>query len=878
MASQEGSKIMVFRPTLEEFANFSIYIRKMEEMGAHRAGVAKVIPPKEWIPRRSYEDVDITIPAPILQVVTGTQGLYQLFNVQKKEMSLSDFKELANSESHKPPTNDPDEIERKYWKNVTFNNPIYAADIPGTIFDKNVQEWNIGNLGTILDLIKQEYGVHIEGVNTPYLYFGMWKASFAWHTEDMDLYSINYLHFGAPKTWYAIPPEHGQRLERLAAGFFPGSFQSCSQFLRHKMTIISPQVLRKFSIPYDKITQEAGQFIITFPYGYHCGFNNGFNCAESTNFASERWIDYGKRAQVCTCKKDTVKICMDVFVKTYQPDQWEEYMKSKQKDNTDSDDDDDEEQQIEASEKRKEMTDKSRRKTKSKIIDLDDDMPLSKLKEALLAENRKFLLPGKSAASKRQPIVTKSFTLPSSAGRRKKMEETKPEKGHKRAELHSSRSNKSLVSTLSGLWHKQLPNFEMEQAFNVVFSQLGAHCSVCNYFSELEGPFQRDILTNLQEKLHQPLSSLIAGLADVTHATHSVPRVPEICFMSDDSSPESMSSWLDIMFTTDTASPLLRCEACQVLVHASCYGVSNIPSDGGWRCQRCSQQDHTAVQTSYCSLCTLGGGALKRTTDNRWAHVGCAVAVPEVIFVDVNLREAINTNQVSSARKKLKCYYCRSRLQSSGKDQGACVQCCAGKCAVSYHVTCFVMAGFGLEASDWPQPTETYCDRHQKSRTKGKQRDFSVIHSGESVVAKHKNGRFYHGVVRDTTSEEYYVVSFDDGTYCDNLPPSDIASHDSTGRDIPVGSKVQVKWGDDQDLFMARVTGRRISVTYQVEFEDDSWLNVRREDVYKANEELPIKVQQRLSSATERANLSYWDDIPEHNAKRPRKQNPRFLE
>lgn len=34
--------------------------------------------------------------------------------------------------------------------------------------------------------------------------------------------------------------------------------------------------------------------------------------------------------------------------------------------------------------------------------------------------------------------------------------------------------------------------------------------------------------------------------------------------------------------------------------------------------------------------------------------------------------------------------------------------------------------------------------------------------------------RYYHGVVQDTTSEEYYVVSFDDGTYCDNLPPTDI--------------------------------------------------------------------------------------------------------
>ncbi|KAI1883438.1 hypothetical protein AGOR_G00231450 [Albula goreensis] len=124
----------------------------------------------------------------------------------------------------------------------------------------------------------------------------MWKTSFSWHTEDMDLYSINYLHFGEPKSWYAIPPEHGKRLERLATGFFPNSSKSCDAFLRHKMTLISPSVLKKYSIPFDKITQEAGEFMITFPYGYHAGFNHGFNCAESTNFASVRWIDYGKVA------------------------------------------------------------------------------------------------------------------------------------------------------------------------------------------------------------------------------------------------------------------------------------------------------------------------------------------------------------------------------------------------------------------------------------------------------------------------------------------------------------------------------------------------------------------------------------------------------
>lgn len=182
---------------------------------------------------------------------------------------------LFNLRYKTPFHRDYEELERKYWKNITFNSPLYGADISGSLYDKDQSVWNINCLGTILDLINNDMGIKIEGVNTAYLYFGMWKTTFTWHTEDMDLYSINYVHYGASKHWYAIPPEHGRRFERLAtsefikkyvdwfaqisnflfflAGFFPTSAQNCAGFLRHKMTLISPSVLKQHSIPFDRV-------------------------------------------------------------------------------------------------------------------------------------------------------------------------------------------------------------------------------------------------------------------------------------------------------------------------------------------------------------------------------------------------------------------------------------------------------------------------------------------------------------------------------------------------------------------------------------------------------------------------------------------------
>nr|XP_003472888.2 lysine-specific demethylase 4D-like [Cavia porcellus] len=319
------STVMTFRPTMEEFANFSKYIAYMESQGAHKAGRAKVIPPKEWRARASYDNIsDLLIATPLQQVVSGQAGVFTQFHKRKKAMTVQKFKHLANSAKYQaPPHQSFEDLERKYWKNHLCGSPIYGADISGSLFDENTKQWNLGHLGTILDLLEEECGVVIQGVNTPYLYFGMWKTTFAWHTEDMDLYSINYLHFGEPKTWYAVPPEHGQRLERLARELFPGSSRVCRAFLRHKVALISPTVLRNNGIPFNCMTQEAGEFMVTFPYSYHAGFNHGFNCAEAINFATPRWIDYGKVASQCTCGEVKVSFSMDAFVRILQPERYE---------------------------------------------------------------------------------------------------------------------------------------------------------------------------------------------------------------------------------------------------------------------------------------------------------------------------------------------------------------------------------------------------------------------------------------------------------------------------------------------------------------------------------------------------------------------------
>lgn len=334
LTPEGGFKVKTYRPTMEQMKNFSEYIKYIHEDGGHRAGLAKIIPPEEYKPRKAgYGDdklYDMIIPSPIKQKVNGENGRYQQLNiVERKKMSVRSFKRLAEEKYPTPVHASQEELERIFWKNIFLQPSIYGADVPGSLYDDDVNEFNLTKLDTILDHMKEDYGITIQGVNTAYLYFGMWKTSFSWHTEDMDLYSINYLHFGEPKSWYCIAPEHGKRFERLAQSFFTDLFLKCKAFLRHKTTMISPRILKMHAIPFSKCTQEKGEFMITFPFSYHSGYNHGFNIAEATNFALEHWIDFGKTATLCKCTTEAVKISMQTFVKRYQPERYENWIQGK---------------------------------------------------------------------------------------------------------------------------------------------------------------------------------------------------------------------------------------------------------------------------------------------------------------------------------------------------------------------------------------------------------------------------------------------------------------------------------------------------------------------------------------------------------------------
>ncbi|KAF5192097.1 Lysine-specific demethylase se14 [Thalictrum thalictroides] len=141
----------------------------------------------------------------------------------------------------------------------------------------------------------------IPGVTSPMIYIGMLFSWFAWHVEDHELHSLNFLHTGSSKTWYAVPGEYAFSFEEvIRSKGYGGDLDRLAALTRlgEKTNLLSPEAVIASGIPCCRLVQNPGEFVVTFPRAYHIGFSHGFNCGEAANFGTPQWLKVAKAAAV----------------------------------------------------------------------------------------------------------------------------------------------------------------------------------------------------------------------------------------------------------------------------------------------------------------------------------------------------------------------------------------------------------------------------------------------------------------------------------------------------------------------------------------------------------------------------------------------------
>uniref|UniRef100_A0A8C7J6K1 [histone H3]-trimethyl-L-lysine(4) demethylase n=1 Tax=Oncorhynchus kisutch TaxID=8019 RepID=A0A8C7J6K1_ONCKI len=198
------------------------------------------------------------------------------FEQAGRDYSLRTFGDMADSFKsdyfnmpvHMVPT---ELVEKEFWRLVsTIEEDVtveYGADIASKEFgsgfpirggrfhvspedeDYLSSGWNLNNMPVIDSSVLTHVTADICGMKLPWLYVGMCFSSFCWHIEDHWSYSINYLHWGEPKTWYGAPGYAAEKLEGVMKKLAPELFESQPDLLHQLVTIMNPNTLMNHGVP-----------------------------------------------------------------------------------------------------------------------------------------------------------------------------------------------------------------------------------------------------------------------------------------------------------------------------------------------------------------------------------------------------------------------------------------------------------------------------------------------------------------------------------------------------------------------------------------------------------------------------------------------------
>ncbi|KAJ1280407.1 hypothetical protein BS78_04G230200 [Paspalum vaginatum] len=308
----------VFSPSTQEFEDPIVYLSKIAPVAA-KYGICKIISPVSasvpagTVLMKELGGIKFTTRVQPLRLAEWSKDDKFAFFMSGRKYTFREFEKMANKEFVRRYSSAaclPSRyMEEEFWHEIAFGkmeSVEYACDIDGSAFSSSSNDqlgrskWNLKGFSRLPNSTLRLLRAAVPGITDPMLYIGMLFSMFAWHVEDHYLYSINYHHCGASKTWYSIPGSAASDFEKVVREhvydheILSGEGESAAfDVLLGKTTIFPPNILLHHHVPVYRAVQKPGEFVVTFPRAYHSGFSHGFNCGEAVNFATGEWFPLG---------------------------------------------------------------------------------------------------------------------------------------------------------------------------------------------------------------------------------------------------------------------------------------------------------------------------------------------------------------------------------------------------------------------------------------------------------------------------------------------------------------------------------------------------------------------------------------------------------